>query len=280
MASTIPESQLDNDIAAIRAQIAILSTQKALLSTALLSSPQIHLRLQRAPPTPQLTSALEITKTQTNTNTTNLYNSLAGITSFRVQDPDPNAVDNGKVLGARIDIFSSSKRKFETPYYILMNQPEGEGGRLRIHKHTIPICVPVKALGEKYLPYPDEDEEGAEKRRQDVGRFLRAVRRECVSLHKRVEAVQMLKEELGREQGVLEVRALDTEGREAEIEFMDKHIARISIATDGTIEKVIVRHISPGTEASIRRKAIERIIKAGDNKIDSLTTRLIETSPT
>lgn len=254
--------------------VASLHTQKALLSTTILSSPKTHQRLRRANPNPQVNSALEITATQTNTNTTNLYNSLAGITSFRVQDSDPNAVDNGKVLGIRIDVFSNRKRKFETPYYLLLNQPEGEGGRMKVHRHTIPVCVPLKALAERYIPYPDASEEGDENQRQDLSKFLRAIRRECVSLHKRIEAVQMLEEELGRTQGVLEARALDIEGREAEIEFLDKHIARISIDTDGTIEKVVVRHCSRGGGASVRGKAIERMILGGDGRIESLMTRI------
>ncbi|QDS67972.1 hypothetical protein FKW77_009085 [Venturia effusa] len=258
MASTLPEAQLDSDIATIRAEIASLRTQKALLSTTLLSSLKTQKRLQRAVPTPQIESALAITATQTNTNTANLYNSLAGITAFRVQDPDPNAVDNGKVLGIRIDVFSSRKKMFETPYYLLLNQPEGEGGR---------------ALGQRYIPYPDKNEEGDENRPQDLPRFVRAVRRECVSLHKRIEAVQTLQEELGRALGVMEVRALDGEGREVEIEFVDKHVARISVDTDGTIGKVVVRNGSQGG-ASVRGKAIERLVLGGDGRIDSLLTRL------
>lgn len=160
------------------------------------------------------------------------------------------------------------------PYYILLNQPEGEGGRVRVHKHTVPVCVPVKALGQRFLPYSEGDEEDGEKRPQDLGKFLRSVRRECVCLHRRVEAVATLREELGREQGVLEVRTLDVEGRDAEIEFADKYIARISVDTDGTIDKVGVRHGSRGGGASIRGKAIERMILGGDGRIDSLTARL------
>lgn len=150
---------------------------------------------------------------------------------------------------------------------------------MRVHRHTIPVCVPLKALGERFIPYFDSDasssaEGGIENRPpQDLSKFLRAVRRECVSLHKRIEAIETLKEELARTQGVREVRGLDIEGREAEIEFVDRHIARISIDTDGTIEKVFVRK-TPRGETGLRGKAIERMVLGGDGRIESLTARL------
>lgn len=178
------------------------------------------------------------------------------------------------MLGVRIDVFSSLKRRFEVPYFVLLNQPEGEGGRLRVHKHTVPVCVPVEALGERFLPYAPGGGEEGDQRPQDVGRFLRAVRRECVCLRKRVEALDILKAELGRARGVVGVRVLDGEGREAEIEFVDKYVARVSVDTDGTIGKVVVRNGSRGSGASVRGKTIERVILGGDGRIETLTARL------
>jgi central kinetochore subunit Mal2/MCM21 len=193
-----------------------------------------------------------------------------------VQDPDPNAVDSGRILGVRIDVFASRRREFGTPYYLLLNQPEGKDGRLRVHRHTIPVCIPLKALVENYLPFPKDGGDDLKGRPQDLARFVRAVRRECVALGKRVEAVEGLREKLGRAQVVGEVRGLDKEGREVEIEFIDKHVARVSVGTDGRIEKVVLSHGVRGGGASVRGKAIERIILGGDGSIEGLVGRLSE----
>jgi central kinetochore subunit Mal2/MCM21 len=127
----------------------------------------------------------------------------------------------------------------------------------------------MKALVEKYLPYPEKGDDNLKARPQDLGRFVRAVRRECVALGKRKEAVAGLKEGLGRAHGVGEVTSLDGEGKEVEIELLNKHIARVSIKMDGTIEKVVVKG-----GASVKGKAIERFILGGDGRIESLLARM------
>ena len=191
-----------------------------------------------------------------------------------MQDPDPNAVDSGRILGVRIDVFATRKRKFGTPYYLLLNQPEGKEGSLRVHRHTIPVCVPLKALIEKHLPFSEGGGDNLKGRPQDLARFVRAVRRECVALGKRVETVERLREELGRAQEVGEVICLDNEGREVEIKFVDKHAARVSVGTDGRIEKIVVKNGARGGGASVRGKAIERMILGADGSIEGVVGRL------
>lgn len=134
----------------------------------------------------------------------------------------------------------------------------------------------MQTLEEKYLPYPDPgSSEELKARSQDLAKFVRALRRECVALHRRIEAIQSLKEGLERRRGVTEVRSLDREGREIEIEFMGKLIARIYIGTNGTIEKVIVRHdMKEGS--SLKAKVIEMKILDGDGRIESLLLRICE----
>ncbi|KIW07973.1 uncharacterized protein PV09_01872 [Verruconis gallopava] len=279
----VAESPIDKDIAAVRVQIEALRHRRSLLSHTLLSSRRLKSQIAHSSPNADVPrTAIEFVKeqiaNQENTTVTNLHRAFAGITAFRVQDPDPNAIDGGKILGIRIEIFSARDRAFITPYYVLLNQPESDAGLLKIHKHTIPVCIPLQSLVKKYLPYKvSEDNSLKAGPPQDLPKFVRSLRKELVAHHKRIEAYKHLKEELENRRGVSSVKMLDSTAKEIEILFTNNILARIRVELNGRIERVAVGP-SPdaGTEehsAKVYRE-IKRTIESGDGRIDSLSTRL------
>jgi central kinetochore subunit Mal2/MCM21 len=235
-------------------------------------------------PLAAIQSAQNLVKEHEVTTIANLHRTCSGITAFRVQDPDPNAVDGGNVLGIRFEIFSSDKRAFDIPYYVLFNQPNRDG-RLRVHKHTVPVFVPLQTLVKRYLPFTTEDEDDNPKTmaraQQNLPSFVRALRKALVSHHKRLEAYRHLKQALEGKHGVEEVKMLDSIGNEIEMVFRDNIIARMRISTDGRIEKVAVgpsqtagaNVISTENSAKAYRE-IKKAIEGAGGRVDDLVERL------
>lgn len=276
-----PPSQLDTDIAAIRAQISLLRQRRTNLSSVLLSSPSITTRLHRAshstkPPPPSLARALTVLSKQARHNQTALHRICAGATAYRVRDPDPHAVDEGRVLGIQIEVFAN--RAFVPPYHLLLHRPSPASPALKIHHHTIPPCVPLAPLAAAYLPQPSAAAAAAgdpARPAQNLPRLVRALRRELVAYHLRLAAVEKLRVEAGvsgqaaekeglgdvlnaemgmgtemgrggrrwRGQGrgrVVSVVA-DAAVREARCEWSSGLTARMKVSKDGVIEKVVAR---------------------------------------
>ncbi|KAJ2894233.1 hypothetical protein MKZ38_007818 [Zalerion maritima] len=240
---------LDAEITSLRTHLQSLKRQLSLHTSTLLSSsilPSLLEHASDAPPTKSRTTAPSTTLDEASTNqlkkriaaqrahnTQSLYRSVAGITTFRISDPDPRAVDGGRVLGVRIEAPSSSARggneggvRFVRPYYVLLNRPWGnvtpgdgdadqDGNRsaervheeegeeeekearerrkqhLRIHKHTVPPCIPLDALAAKWLPAPGR------KKRQNLPQFCRSLRRDIIRYHHRVSIIADLKRLFG-----------------------------------------------------------------------------------
>lgn len=194
---------------------------------------------------------------------------------MRVRDPDPHAVDGGEVLGLRFDMFSILDREFVRPYYVLLNAigqtPEGEK-RLRVHKHTIPVFVPLRELEARYLPTS-----GAE---QDLVKLAREVRRGLVSFHKRREAIERVKRDMENTRSKIGISEVDPSAREFEMAFEDQSVAKVRIDLDGSIVNVVVR--TPPTDGSgergestgRRRRDLERAIVGDNGRIESLSQRL------
>lgn len=142
----------------------------------------------------------------------NLWRIGAGVTAFRVQDPDPRAVDGGSVLGIRFEIMRSGR--FLQPYVVLLNRPYGTERRsesednvartyLRVHRHTIPTCIPLSGLAARYLPPPtasegvgDEDVP-AERKTQNLSLFVKELRQRLVAYHNRLGAVADMRKAAG-----------------------------------------------------------------------------------
>ncbi|KAF7564557.1 cenp-O kinetochore centromere component [Pyrenophora tritici-repentis] len=190
-----PAEQLDEDISQLQTRIALLQAHRANLSSVLLSQPHLAARLQTSN---QRDTHAETTKCiiaqQQKRNLENVYRTCAGVTAYRVKDPDPNAINNGNILGVSIDV--SIGAKFVETYHVLLSVREKEDKKiLSIHKHTIPPCIPLQQLAHKWIPGSTKDDETDPE--QDLVHFGRLLRKELVSWHMRVNAVQELRKEAG-----------------------------------------------------------------------------------
>ncbi|KAF2090232.1 hypothetical protein K490DRAFT_35485 [Saccharata proteae CBS 121410] len=285
------ELQSTNHVAHLTLQpVSKLETRRSVLSTTLLSSRNTLTRLQRAKSkSPSASTALAVAQNQHNHNLENLHRTCAGVTAFRVKDPDPFAVDNGKILGVRIDV--SVNGVFVPPYYLLLNRASPESPSLRIHKHTIPPCVGLAELEARYLPRRNAVE-GVDAPlkpapEQNLQKLVRVLRRELVGHHLRVSAVEKLRgdaglsgkegsesddeeEEEGGKAGITGIAALDIDGREIEIKWADGTSGRVWISKAGVVEKAVVKAVETGA----RRRDLERKILGGDRRVEGLVDRL------
>ncbi|KAJ4985274.1 cenp-o kinetochore centromere component [Stagonosporopsis vannaccii] len=180
--------QLDAEISDLHNRIAILEAHRANLSSVLLAQPHLAARLCEDATTTRLFDQ------QSKRNLENAYRACAGVTAYKVKDPDPNAVHNGNILGISIEVPVAGG--FVDTYHVLFTIREHEHSkRLRIHKHTIPACIPIQQLANKWLPQGTQDGEGTKDTEQDLVKFGRTLRRELVSWHMRLQTVQNLRKE-------------------------------------------------------------------------------------
>lgn len=288
--------QLDADIADLQDRITTLNAHRANLASVLLSQPHLATRLesgnQRAKPTQ---TAQRLVKEQATRNIENIYRACAGVVAYKVRDPDPNAINNGNILGVSIDV-SISGRFIET-YHVLLNSKErGDGRTLQIHKHTIPPCIPLQQLANRWLPNGKNDAGDTPEPEQDLVRFGRRLRKELVAWHLRVYTVENLRKEAGlkiplsmegQEFGSTDtgkilnafvsdddagsdeeepddthanVQIVDVEAdaavREMTILWSDGRTAVMSISKDGKIEKAVCRAKDGTRDVGLSRKAI------------------------
>ncbi|KAL9084702.1 MAG: hypothetical protein Q9165_007950 [Trypethelium subeluteriae] len=278
------------------AQVEHLRQRHSLLRTTILSHPQTHHRLHHPkqtlpthyPTRNSLTRASTLLTSQTHINTTNTHRLCAGATLFTARDPDPHAVDAGRILGVRIDVLLGGR--VSVPYTLLLHRPHPAlTPALRVHKHTVPPAVGLDALLERWLPFPRVDvragtvKEGG--RGQDLVGLVRALRRRIVGWRRRVEAVEGLRGELGlrggegvgegkeRREGEGEVEgiaAVDAEGREARVEWKGGLVALMKVGVDGVVEACTVRD-ADGVESKVG----QRLLMAGqDCTVASLGERI------
>lgn len=212
-----------------------------------------------------------------------LYRACAAITTFRVRDPDPHAVDHGNILGIRIEV--ATRAKFLRPYYVLLNRPyttskHGQG-LLRIHRHTVPPCIPLNGLAARHLPGPSSnsnnaavDSREASERHvtepvQNLPRFVRTLRREIVRYHNRVAVVADLRKALGLDgkridaenytdgSAISAISAADAEARQVRIDWKDGRSGRLVVGDDGEVDKLVVFG-DKGRERDLTRKLFYR----------------------
>ncbi|KAF2704052.1 hypothetical protein K504DRAFT_473701 [Pleomassaria siparia CBS 279.74] len=187
---------LDSDISDIRAQIASLKARRANLSSIVLSLPHLstHISQGRVADEPQRALALKRIAAQQRRITENTYRACAGATAYKVRDPDPHAVNNGHILGVRIEV--AIRGRFIETYHVHFNRPNPRYKlMLKIHHHTIPSCIPLQALRNKWLPVTDKDKSVMVE--QKLIEFGKTLRRELVAWHLRTEAVDKLRVEAG-----------------------------------------------------------------------------------
>ncbi|KAI9863015.1 MAG: hypothetical protein M1824_000701 [Vezdaea acicularis] len=296
---------LDADISSLKSRIRSLSNRRATLSSTILTSHTDSAVLSHAP-TPVKTHAVAAQKH----SVSNLHRLCAGCTTFLVHDPDPCAVDNGRVFGVRIEVFTDGKHarippsstrmispltikgyagKYLAPYYLLLNRPSQSSSSLRIHRHTIPPCIPLPALAAQYLPQPSQssvDPVTAAKRNtrpQKLTHLVRALRRELVSYHCRFDGVSKLREQLGlapiigkdgkRRQrvlgsyGVKDVATTDAEALGVRIDWKDGRVARMRMTKNGDVTKAVVMG-NEGRERAFERALLGRLEKLGERLRD------------
>ncbi|KAF2877034.1 Cenp-O kinetochore centromere component-domain-containing protein [Massariosphaeria phaeospora] len=289
---------LDCEINDIHARIADLRAQRANLSAILLSQPHLPTRLSQRPVANERRRlhAAKLAKTQHNRNLENVYRACAGITAYKVKDPDPHAIDNGMILGVRIDV--SIRDEFVETYHVLFVRPSAKNkSLLRIHKHTIPPCVALQPLANLWLPTRARDGEGAVE--QNLVKFGRALRKELVSWHLRGAAVEKLRAAAGvtgtkdreeqkaglaqgrvlnafvsddedsedeeeaavRRNGPLKITAVDADisFRELSLLWSNGQTAIMKVTKDGDIEMAAVRTEQGARLSSVERKAKGRI---------------------
>ncbi|KAI0105706.1 cenp-O kinetochore centromere component [Nemania sp. FL0031] len=178
-----------------------------------------------------------------------LYRTCATITTFKVTDPDPNAVDGGNVLGLRFEVMS--KAKFVRPYYVMLNRPYANRRYLRVHRHTVPQCIPLSGLAARHLPLPAEKNDDDTPKKQDLSRFARALRRELVRYHNRAAVIGDMKKAAGLhskkvagqdpETPIIDITAADAEAKQVSIQWRDGRSGRLIMNDDGEIEKMVVQ---------------------------------------
>ncbi|KAI0886172.1 Cenp-O kinetochore centromere component-domain-containing protein [Annulohypoxylon maeteangense] len=281
--------KLDNEIASLRDQVESLKRDLKLQTTTLLtSSSTLQLLRENTSKRPKsrkntvLRSAELLAKAdeQAAHKQQCLYRTCAPITTFKVRDPDPNAVDNGSVLGLRFEIMY--KARFLRPYYVMLNRPYPNSRRLRIHRHTVPQCIPLPGLSARYLSPPtakadDDDEDGAVKK-QDLPAFVRALRRELVRYHNRTAVIGDLRSEAGLEKKprkevevpIVDISAADAQAKQIRVEWGDGRSGRLVINDDGDIVKMVAQG-----ENGQDREAVRQLL-GGSARVEEVVGRLGE----
>ncbi|KIN07874.1 hypothetical protein OIDMADRAFT_151759 [Oidiodendron maius Zn] len=286
---------LDADISSLQAQISSLKSLRSIQASTILTSQTsqtILARLrasQRAPlPSTPLDASpfLQTASKHLTQSKENLYRICASITTFRLQDPDPNAVDGGRVLGIRFDV--SSAGRFARPYYVMLNKPFADKELLRVHRHTVPPCIPLAALAARYLPVTkcDSGDHGKDKVTQDLGRFVRALRRQIVGYQNRTSVIKSLRREFkldeGRQSGkkgkerekvIVDISAADAEAKQVRIEWVDGRVGRCVVGDTGNVEKCVVIG-EQGRDWEVERRIIG--VEKGEPSMSGIGERLKE----
>lgn len=175
-----------------------------------------------------------------------LYRICAGITAFKVRDPDPNAVDGGRILGLRIEVMS--KAQFCKPYFVMLNRPYPGSDFLKVHRHTVPPYIPLTGLAARHLPPPPADGTiGADKVKQDLLHFARCLRKEIVRHHNRIGAIADIRRDIGMadndsagEKWIVDVSAADPEAKQVRLEWANGRLGRVVMDDDGFVRQVVV----------------------------------------
>ncbi|KAF2674394.1 hypothetical protein BT63DRAFT_419686 [Microthyrium microscopicum] len=272
-------SAIDTEIAQVRAQIEALRHRKSLLSTSLIGSRRTKLALQSydsAQKPPGIDRALATLSETSSAIAANNARITAGITAFRVKDPDPNAVNNGKILGVRLDLYSTGQNSFVPPYYLLFRQ--FEDGVLKLHQHTIPACISLRPILRKHMPTKDEDESAASLpgHSQDLHAFAKGVRKELVGLTTRSDKIEALKQSYafgahGR-YCVKDVKAYDPGASNIELELRDGTLVKLLLRSSGDLDKVTVR--MPQNADIDEKRRIEKAILECSDRIESICRAL------
>lgn len=206
----------------------------------------------------------------------------ASVTTFRVADPDPNAVDSGNVLGIRFEIMSHAR--FLKPYYVMLNRPYTQSKALRVHRHTIPPSIPLGGLAARYLAAPrsngHQDDTQQKEARQNLPRFVRTLRRELIRFHNRTAVIGDLRGVTAKrdpdnsvmadsgDSAIANVQAADAEAKQVSIEWGDGRSGRLVMNDDGEIIKMVVQ-----AEQGRDRQTVRQFL-GGATRLEDVVSRL------
>jgi len=171
------------------------------------------------------------------------------------------------VLGVRIDVCSLGR--FIRPYYVMLNKPYSGSNLLRVHRHTLPPCIPLSSLAARYLPSPKIDGELVKGKKQDFGRFVRELRKEAVGYHNRTTVIKSLRKEFKldedpkkgkgkeRERVIVDISAADAEAKQVRLEWVDGRIGRCVVGDGGDVKKCVVIG-EDGRDREVERRILEK----------------------
>lgn len=179
-------------------------------------------------------------------------------------------------MGMRIEAFQSGK--YVRPYYIFLNKPytNGNEGVWRVHRHTVPPCIPLAALAAKHLPTPEKGPDGElllAKKKQDLPKFMRALRTEIARYHARSSAISALRKQVSGDKsgsGIADVSPADAEAKMIRIEWMDGRVGRIVVDDRGRVKKAVV------IAEEGRDGEMESLLLGGDARLEGLVERLVD----
>lgn len=195
--------------------------------------------------------------------------------------------------------------RYVQPYYLLLKKVPGKEKRVRVHRHTIPGFISLEKIERIYLPCPgfspgtgeDEDEDEAammkpwkgkkgSRRKQDLRGFIREVRRELVAWQLRRDALDLLKERLGLEDGsedagerqladslgIASLSATALDARYFRLLWEDGGLGLLRVSNAGIVDRAVVM------DDAGRNKGLELALTGGDGRVESLLDRLMEWS--
>ncbi|KAM5346934.1 hypothetical protein ACJ41O_009939 [Fusarium nematophilum] len=250
---SLPEGDLlDQEIASLKEQVASLRKSLKIETSTILASASTQSLLKTpssllSPRNNTASRAKLLTESQKQKAYLQqcLYRTCSSITTFKVHDPDPNAVDGGHILGLRFEIMS--KGQFLRPYYVMLNRPYFNSKHLRIHRHTLPPAVPLPGLAARHLPAPRPESDNPPQ--QNLDRFVRTLRREIVRYHNRLGVSADLRRGLGLHDktadnimpdDIVEVGIADIEAKQIRFSWADDRSGRVVMDDDGRVEKLVM----------------------------------------
>ncbi|CAK7236265.1 hypothetical protein SCUCBS95973_009548 [Sporothrix curviconia] len=267
----------DDEIEQLRERAALLRKQLQVQTSTLLSAESTRRLLSEDPLRDAATKRklLKLCDAHDAHKQHSLYRAGASVTAFRVCDPDPNAVDGGRVLGLRFDVMMGAQ--FLRPYYVLLNrdsdrarpsarsksktQASGNSYRdadspLRIHRHTVPPAIPLGGLATRYLGATQYAPSGPVS--PDLYGFARATRQAIVRYHNRLAVIGDLRRsvqqaasraaaeaarnrvELDPSSLLANVSGADAEAKQIRFDWADGRTGRLVLNDDGDIQKLVV----------------------------------------
>jgi len=136
------------------------------------------------------------------------------------------------------------------------------------------------------VPKPDGRGNGKDKVKQDLSRFVRALRRQIVAYQNRTAAIKSLRKEFkldeNREKGrkgkerervIIDISAADAEAKQVRIEWVDGRVGRCVVSDSGQVEKCVVIG-EEGRDWEVERRITG--VEKGDPSMTGIGERLRE----